>query len=208
MIRIHTLLASLALGLVVSACSSTPPVKYYKLATPTLEQPAQTSALVLVVEDFTASPVYDDMRIIYRQNAYTLDYYHYHRWSAPPSVLVTDALRAGLDRSGRYKGILSSFSPTADAILTGRVIAFEEVDETSAWFAHAEVAVEIRSTLDGSLLWSSQLEARQKLAKRNPEGLAQAMTQAMADINTQIQSAITQRVKPRPAAPSTPLVVE
>lgn len=194
----------LALGLVAGACSSSPSVKFYKLATPSLEKPTKTSELVLVVEDFTASPVYDDQRIIYRKNAYALDYYHYHRWSAPPSVLVTDALRAGLERSGRYTGVLSSFSPTADAVLTGRVIAFEEVDEKSAWFAHAELAVELRSTQDGSLFWSAQIEARKKLANRNPEGLAQAMTRVMADLNVQVQAAIDERVKLK-AKPTTAL---
>lgn len=203
MSSLRALALILTAALAVSACSSTPPVKFYKLATPALERPDEAAQLVLGVEDFTASPVYDDLRIIYRKNAYTLDYYHYHRWSAPPSILVTDSIRAGLERSGRYKGVLSGFSSSADAIVSGRVIAFEEVDEESAWFAHAEVAVEVRSARDGSLLWSSQIEARQKLAKRDPEGLAQAMTGVMAKLNARIQEAISQRVKPRVAPAST-----
>ena len=62
-----------------------------------------------MLESLETEAGYDDERIVYRTTPYRLDYYQYHRWSAPPGVDGRQLPRAGAreDRDvsrGRARG--------------------------------------------------------------------------------------------------------
>lgn len=183
---IRTVLLSLSLSLAASlaACGGKlPATRYYDLAAPT-GAPAGGAA-VLVLEPLTTDEAYDDERIVYRTNPYRLDYYDYHRWSAPPGVLVGNYLEAALERSGHFRAVVREPSPDATAVLTGRVAAIEEVDVTrQAWEGRVVVELRLVDAKSGAPLWSQQYEEREPLAKQSPEGLAEALTRAMDRIAT------------------------
>lgn len=202
-------LACLALLFVcMSACSSTPDVRYYRIAIEQKSPATPRTKFVVGVEDFSASPAYDDVRIVYRQSPYRLDYYHYHRWSAPPSVLVTDAVRAMLQQGGQFKGVHHGFSTDTDVMLSGRVIAFEEVDlSSSKWQARVVLNLSVRRTKDSALLWSGALTKTQPLASRNPEGLAKGMTMALRALSKDIESLIIKKINTSPK-PNTPAATD
>ena len=172
--------ATFALFVFAAACgSSPPPVRYYQIAVPEAK-PAGQGEGILAVERIRADAAYDDARIVYRESPHRLDYYHYHRWSSPPGMMLSDYLRVAYDQSGHFGSVVSGFSDDADAILGGRLMAFEEVNETEdRWLARVRLELRLRDAKTGELLWSSVITETEPLEEHEPEGLAKALGVAM-----------------------------
>jgi cholesterol transport system auxiliary component len=172
---------ALVLALIV-ACGSVPTTRYYELVPPTGE-PSTDAALVIAIEPFEADAAYDDDRIVYRANAYRLDYYHYHRWSSPPGVMVAGFVERALEQSGEFRAVVREGTNRAAAVLGGRVVAIEEIDRTaSQWEGRIALELTLTDPTSGEVLWSEQYEEREPLAQQSPEGLARALSDATARI--------------------------
>jgi hypothetical protein len=67
--------------------------------------------------------------------------------------------------------------------LGGRVIALEEVDRSkTSWLGRVAVELTLTDTLTSKVLWSQRFEETEPLKEQTPEGLAQALSVAMARI--------------------------
>lgn len=171
-----------ALLLVLAACGGTPPAtRYYHLAAPDVRKPG--GDLVLVLEPLTTDAAYDDERIVYRTSPYRLDYYDYHRWSAAPGVLVGNYLEEALERGGHVRAVRRDLTTDADAILSGRIAAIEEVDVSKEkWEARIVIELQLSDVTSGETMWSGQYEEREPLLEQTPEGLAKALSAALERI--------------------------
>lgn len=178
-----TLPAALLCAGLAAGCGSSPKeIHYYQLAMPEEGAGAKGQG-VLAVEQIVADSAFDDQRIVYRKSAYRLNYYHYHRWSAPPGMMVSDYLRMAYRQSGRFDDVVSGFTPDATTVLSGRVMALEEVDVSKEeWKARVRIQLHLRDARTGKLLWSGTVSKEEPVKERNPEGLAAALSAAMADV--------------------------
>jgi ABC-type uncharacterized transport system auxiliary subunit len=182
---LHSLAALVALTFSLAACGgAAPPVRYYQIALPDGDDArAGQGSKVLAIERLAADAAYDDARIVYRESPYRLDYYHYHRWTSPPGLMVSDYLRIAYQQSGLFRSVISGYSSDADAILSGRLMAIEEVNESpDAWTARVRLELQLRDARTGELLWSRLITETEALEDREPEGLAKAMAAVMARI--------------------------
>ncbi len=190
---LRVLLCCAALSVALASCSSVTPVRYYQLAlAEERAQPPTEAAPIVAVELLSADAAYDDPRMVYRENPYRLDYYEYHRWSAPPGMMVTDALRQGLQRTGRFSQVVGGYAPRADVVLMGRVVALEEVDdEDGSWSARLVLDLYAQRTSDGRVVWSGLIEEREPVSAREPEGVVRALSRAMARAVTRVSDALS-----------------
>lgn len=180
------LLIAMSSGCHLASCRSTPPIKNYQpeVADEQLESSSETpSSVVLAVEDFSANAAYDEQRIVYRTNRVQINYYHYHRWAAPPGLLVSDVLKQVYRQSNRFRAVLGGFDSRADVVLGGRVIRFEEFDTSeSDWQAQVVMELRLRDASTGDLLWDKQWTDSLNLEDQSPLGLAQAMGRVLTRI--------------------------
>jgi ABC-type uncharacterized transport system auxiliary subunit len=167
----------------LAACGGRlPETRYYQLAPTGKATPAPSTGVTLGIQPLDADPAYDDDRIVYRLTPYRLDYYNYHRWSAPPGTLVADYLERVFERSGRFSGVTREAS-TAPVTLGGRVLAIEEVDQSKTrWAGRIVVELTLTDNTTGDVVWSQQFEETEPLPAQTPEGLAQALSVAMSRI--------------------------
>ncbi len=187
---IQSLAATLLLATFAIGCKSTPEVHHYQLNVTEHQadisaslNATQTQALVLGVEPLKAESSYDDIRMVYRKSPYRIDYYHYHRWSAPPSIMLTDQLRAALSNTGKFKRVTGGYGRDVDIVLKGRVVALEEVDTSEdAWQARLVLELELEDMRTGDVLWSETLQQVKDVETLNPEGVTIAASQALGDI--------------------------
>lgn len=170
--------------LALTACAGKlPPTRHYALAPVTGEAVAATGEVVLVLEPFTTEPAYDDERIVYRPSPYRLDYYNYHRWSASPGTLVGNYLEQALERTGRFRAVVRELSPQAPVVLGGRVVAIEEIDTSrTRWVGRIVVELTLTEPRTGAVLWTEQFDEIEPLTTQTPEGLARALSVALARI--------------------------
>ena len=192
--------ASVALVLALAACGSkTPDTRFYQLAAPQQRAPA-AGDITLVVEPLTTDPAYDDERIVYRSNPYRLDYYHYHRWSAAPGLMIGNYLEAALERSGRFGAVKRELSEDAPVVLGGRVVAIEEVDRSrTQWEGRLVIELTLTDVKTDRVLWSDQFEETEPLRVQSPEGLARALSVAMNRIVAKAAPVIEARATERVA---------
>lgn len=179
---IHRAVVVFALGLALAACAGkVPETRYYQLAAPTTG--TRAGAAVVALEPLATDAAYDDERIVYRTNPYRLDYYQYHRWSASPGVMISNYLEQALERSGRIRAVVRELTDETSVVLGGRVVAIEEVDTSrTRWLGRIVIELSLADAKTGAVLWSEQFEETEPLAAQHPEGLARALSQAMARI--------------------------
>lgn len=166
-----------------AACGgSTPETRFYQLEIGT-QAPQSGGDVVMVVEPFTVDAAYDDDRIVYRPSPFRLDYYYYHRWSAPPGELVADTLREAYRRTGQFARVTNELGRDADVMLSGRVLALEEVDVTRTdWSARIALELRLRDARTGEVIWSEIVRETVPLDEQNPAGLTRALSVAIWDI--------------------------
>jgi ABC-type uncharacterized transport system auxiliary subunit len=194
----------LAMILLVSmtACrSSSPTVQHYQLfSEPRALADRQVTDVVLAIDPFVIDSAYDDQRMIYRTSAHRLNHYHFHRWSAPPGLLITDFVRDAYIEQGAFAAVVSGYSSQSDVILTGRVFALEEVNlPDGRWLARVAMHLQLRDTRTGTIIWVQRLEEQVPIEEKTPEGLARAVSVALMRIvesTTQpmVEAAVGRRV--------------
>ena len=128
---------------------------------------------------------------IYRVTPYRLDYYNYHRWSAPPGTMLSNYLQDAFSRSGRFRAVLHEPTDSVPVTLGGRVIAIEEVDTSkTSWVGRIAVELTLTDTLTNKVLWSQRFDETEPLSEQTPEGLARALSRAMARITRRALPAV------------------
>lgn len=201
--RAH-LLAFLAVAMFLvtgAGCGGGKEIRHYQpnVATDMIEEASLANDepdLVMGIEDFSTSPAYDEQRIVYRESPYRFDYYHYHRWSAPPGLQAADVMRQVYQATGAFEAVVG-YSSTADVVLTGRVVAYEEVDHADEWQARVSLDLQLRDAMSGRMIWSDRIEQLATLDKQTPNGLAAAMSKAMTRIGIQTTPEILQAARTR-----------
>lgn len=159
-----------------------PETRFYQLAEPAGgTEPGR--GVALAIEPLSTDPAYDDDRIVYRVTPYRLDYYHYHRWSAPPGTLIASYLERAFEKSGRFGAVTRDDTAGAPVALGGRVIAIEEVDVSKTkWVGRIVLELTLTDTRTGEVLWTEQFDETEPLPVQSPEGLARALSVALAGI--------------------------
>jgi ABC-type uncharacterized transport system auxiliary subunit len=180
---------ALALTLLVACGGKIPETRYYQLAAPVTKSIPGYELLVL--ESLETDAGYDDERIVYRTTPYRLDYYQYHRWSAAPGVMVGNFLEQALEHSGMFRSVVRQPTLDAPVVLGGRVVAIEEVDTNPKhWVGRIVIELALTDAHTGTRLWSEQFEETEPLDKQTPEGLAQALSNAMTRIAERVAPTI------------------
>lgn len=180
--------------LALAACAGkVPETRYYQLAAPQQAglQPGESAEPSVAIEPLTADGAYDDERIVYRVTPYRLDYYNYHRWSAPPGTMLSNYLQDAFSRSGRFRAVVHEPTESVPVTLGGRVIAIEEVDQSkTSWVGRIAVELTLTDTLTNKVLWSQRFDETEPLSEQTPEGLARALSAAMARITRRALPAV------------------
>jgi ABC-type uncharacterized transport system auxiliary subunit len=169
--------------LACAACGGKlPDTRYYQLAPPGAAR-AHGGDGLLVLEALTADAAYDDDRIVYRTTPFRLDYYQYQRWSSAPGAMVGNYLEQALETSGKFRAVVREMTPDAPVVLTGRVVAIEEIDRSKTeWVGRIALELLLTDARTGEALWTDQLEETEPLRQQSPEGLAAALSIAMSRI--------------------------
>jgi len=204
--RASGLAAVVGAMLFVAACSGPQRIHHYQpsVAEDTLEgrSTGSASAVTLAVEDFSTGAAYDEQRIVYRSNEYRIDYYHFHRWGAPPGMVVGETLRNVYRSTGAFESVVGAYTTRADVVLSGRVLALEEVDVSNdKWVGHVALDVRLRDAATGELLWTETVRKRKTMSEQSPKGLTRAVSDALTEIGVEsidkIASAAKEAVRKR-----------
>jgi ABC-type uncharacterized transport system auxiliary subunit len=193
--------------LVLASCSGlnrpSPKIEHYSLeyGLPAWEK-APSLPFVLKVERFSAAPLYDTRQIIYREKPFVRDAYVYHRWRTTPADLVTYFLARDLKFSGLFAGVLPHDTGQEGMFeLEGTVDEFLESDLDDSWEAVLTFSVSLMEAnqpdISKKILFQKTYHAKKSCRQKNPRALAEAMSQAMADLSTSVITDVYDALKGR-----------
>lgn len=195
----------LILLLVCSSCAnrqtSEPQTTYYTLEyEPPVFADLPVLPTTLRVASFESAPSFDTDQMVYKTGRFTLATYHYQAWTAKPAVMIQYFLERDLQRSGLLNAVLtdaSRFRP--DYLLSGSVEKFLEVDEGDHWNAELSLSIILQRMPQGGgmakILGQRHYSGQKVCSKKNPQAVAEAMSQVMADLSKQIQQDLYSVIK-------------
>lgn len=179
-------------------------IEYYTLEyeAPVPKEVTPVSEVIRVFR-FTVAPTYNTNQLVYRDQAYKRETYHYHKWRANPGDLVSYYLTRDLKRSGLFMAVLPYDSKIpSSCMLEGTVDEFYEWDTAQSWSAVLTLTVTLMAEnepdISRRVLLQKTYSVREPCEQKNPRFLAQAMSRAMAKISGEIMHDIHNRLSTRP----------
>ncbi|MFQ5768956.1 MAG: ABC-type transport auxiliary lipoprotein family protein [bacterium] len=169
--------------LIIVNCGSVPPTFYYRIDY-TMQEPStqnnNISPYTLGISQFTADILYENDKIVYRRSPYEVQFYHYRRWVAPPKKIVTEKLLKQFRASGEFQRVVSIPSTfKIDYILKGRIQAFEEWDESSAWYGIVALEFQLQNPETKEILWEKMISEKTPAAKKEPVEVVKAISESL-----------------------------
>lgn len=186
------LLAGAAIFLTACLGTKGPPVESSTYAleypAPAAADPDRRLAWSLRVDAFDAHPFIGTDRMVYRENAFQIEAYRYQRWLAPPALLVAWQLERDLKSAGFCSAIIGSDSLLQTThVLEGTVEEFYENDTENGWEAVLAVSLTLASNRSEDagrrILMQRRYSASLPCRSRTPQAVAEAMSEAMADVS-------------------------
>ena|SRR5215472_14651 len=190
----------------LTACGSSrgPTTKYYKLDIPSAPAAAGPSAPAsLRIENFRATDMLRQDRIVYRPSPEEVGFYEYHRWAEPPKDAVTKALADQLVKRHAFQSVeVSDGSDKTDYVLTGSIERLQEMDYAGAVRAQVIIAAELRDPARQKIIWSSSASSESAVTKRDVDAVVAAMGRAsqqsisrlMTDLDKFVQRSLLESV--------------
>lgn len=146
---------------------------------------------VLKVERFSIAPIYNTSRIVYRDQEFKRSSYFYHKWKSNPSDLVSYFLARDIRESGLFTAVNVPNSKVVHThIVEGLIDEFLEWDSKDTWEAVLSVNVTLldagTSDIKKRVIFQQNFSSRKICKEKHPKALAQAMSQAMAEVSENI----------------------
>ncbi len=138
--------------------------------------------------------------MVYRPGPNERGIYNYNRWLVSPADLVGDFLLRDLRAQGTLTAVYSNRQPQRPRFkLEGGVEQFLEVDDGDVWHAALKVNLTLLDTKQDDvtkrLLFQRNYAINSKMPKKDPAGLAQAMSQAMAQFSDEARADIYKAIE-------------
>lgn len=201
------LLLPLSLLVIASGCSFFSPspqeISFYTLEYEVKKTPpTEPLPVAIKLERFGAAPEYNSNRIVYRDDAYKRSSYVYHKWHAKVGDIVYYFLARDFAQSGFFKAVFTGETRfPASYRIGGFVNEFGEWDLEPAWMAVNVVNIilfaEREPDIRKRILFQKTYRAVVPLNAKNPPALAEAMSQAMAQVASEIIEDVYNAIKKR-----------
>ena len=168
------------------------PTYYYTLDYPS---PAPKESLklphVLRVDRFAATPPFHTQRIIYADKGLHRNAYAHFQWIAAPGEMLAFFLGRDLRSSEAFKAVLSPDATVLPShIIKGWVETFLEEDFTSRGQASLKLSITLmdarETDVSRRVIFQKSYAAKRECAAMTPAALAVAMSEAAAQISTQM----------------------
>jgi ABC-type uncharacterized transport system auxiliary subunit len=146
---------------------------------------------VLKVERFSAAPLYNTRQMVYRDRSFKRETYTYNRWGAYPADLVADYLGRDMRQSGLFRAIVEDGSKApVTYLLEGSVDEFFEWDSAEGRKAVLTLSATLikagETDTSKRIVFQKTFHTVQPCREKTPEGLAQAMSEAMSRVSEEV----------------------
>lgn len=207
-VNVAPMAAAILLLATLAGCGKPPiPVQKYILEYPSPVLKSRTEIPEnLTVERFAVAQAFNTADMVYIPGPYKASTYNYSRWRVNPGDMVTDYLARDFRAARVFRGVFVSPNDASSHYrLEGLVEEFVELDEADGWKAALTVNVTLLDALQEEVpkrvMFQKKYRGIGLMPTRNPQGLAQGMSQAMEGVSARIINDVYQACQRRERIP-------
>lgn len=143
----------------------------------------RTLPIVLGIERYDAAALYTTDAIRYRKQDNEIESYNYHKWIAPPAILMTEKTLLYLQQSNAFQQVTSFPSlGDVDYIFSGVIHVFEEQDRPDGWFGAASIQMTLTDINQRKIVWQKSYHQERKIAPKNPQQVTMILCELAEEI--------------------------
>lgn len=149
---------------------------------------------------FSIAAAYNSTNMIFRNDAYSLDYFNYSRWAVNPADMVSDSLLADMRGSSRFGAVYSRYdTDEARFIISGGIEEFYLRMDKNNKTAFISITISMQDSREKDtgkrMMFQKKYIREEPLQESSPRGYCQAASQAMQILSREIIEDIYAAVK-------------
>jgi cholesterol transport system auxiliary component len=156
----------------------------------------------ITVPRFSVAPDFNTTAMVYRPAPLQRATYQYSRWRVNPGAMTADYLARDLRHAGLFTAVFTSGeSGQSRYMLEGGVTEIQEINGPDAWHAALGLSITLldrnETEITRQVVFQKQYRAEELLTAKTPQGLAEAMSRALARLSGEILRDVGRTVKGR-----------
>ena len=177
--KIGVLIVGILTLFAVSSCSlfsSKAPLKhYYQVYYQPPVGPEQPIKATLRIKTFDADKAYKKYNLVYRTSFEEMFYYNTHFWASRPDYMITDLVANHFSKQRIFSDIIISMDKKPDYILSGRILALDEVIEDEKSYARVAIIFELKDYKTADVIVAHSFDTKLETKGRKPVDVVRAM---------------------------------
>ncbi|KAA3619435.1 MAG: hypothetical protein DWQ05_01570 [Calditrichaeota bacterium] len=177
---------------IFSNCGGTKSVQYFTIdmPSPVSSSTSEKTTDYLGIKQLDSGIMFHEDRLIYQDSQREIKYWNYKKWIAPPSVLLTEALKRNLSRAQIFHNVLDyPTSIQTRYVLEGKLNSFEEHDAIEGWTVRVGFELRLFDMELHKFIWEQSFENQAAVTEKTIAGVVQGFDNASSDC---IQAAVEQ----------------
>jgi len=190
--KISSIMAPSLAVLLLCGCTMFQPAKTTSMSTYSIEvklDAAGTGASeqTMLVATPEARPGYDSRRMVYTKRPHELEYFTQNQWVDSPARMLTPLLMQALEKSGKYRAVVSSRSlVAADLKLETEIIRLQHEFTTRPSQIHLTVRAQLTDIQGKRVLASREFNIVEPSTSEDPYGGVLATNRAVKTLLQQL----------------------
>ena len=177
--RKATIFMLIMLTFLVSGCSlfssKAPKKHYYQIYYKPKKTLGRKISGILRVKPFEVNKIYRRHNIVYRKSLNEMFYYNTKFWASKPADMITDVIANHVTETQLFSDIILDLTKRPDYVLTGRILALDEIDSGEKWFARVSLILELKDYKTDRTIVSHSFEKRKEVKIRDVVYVVRAM---------------------------------
>ena len=163
----------------ISSCSlfsSKAPLKhYYQVYYQPQVGSGQPIKATLRIKTFDADKAYKKYNLVYRTSFEEMFYYNTHFWASRPDDMITDLVANHFAKQRVFSDIIVTMDKKPDYVLSGRILALDEVIEDDKSYARVAIIFELKDYKTAEVVVAHSFDTKLETKGRKPVDVVRAM---------------------------------
>ena len=136
------------------------------------EQPIKA---ILRIKTFNADKAYKKYNLVYRTSYEEMFYYNTHFWASRPDDMITDLVANHFAKQRVFSDIIITMDKKPDYVMSGRILALDEVIEDEKSYARVAIIFEIKDYKTTEVVVAHSFDTKLETKGRKPVDVVRAM---------------------------------
>ena len=165
----------------ISSCSlfsSKAPLKhFYQVYYQPKESSQQPIKATLRIKTFNSDKVYKKYNLVYRTSYEEMFYYNTHFWASRPEDMITDLVANHFSKQQVFSDIIITMDKKPDYVLSGRILAMDEVIEGEKSYARVAINFELKDYKTEDIVVAYSFDKKKEAEGKKPVDVVRAMSE-------------------------------